>query len=223
MLASERNLARWDWVKWLPHALSARRSDAVGRSGWCPPRSSAWPTCSLPTLPTVLGSAPANTSDPARPARHRRRRRRRPTGSWHGVTLLDLPARWDELDDPTTLRLRLEGEPAADRRPRCSRCVLGISPSRPGRPVPPVTAEALARRLTPLRAGDSGRGATGAVGLPGLLGVCDLRTLDPPTAWRRPRSARDRLRVPIGHTEDGAVVHLDLKESAQQAWDRTGW
>ena len=30
VLCSEQNLAHWDWVKWLPHALSTRQSDAVG-------------------------------------------------------------------------------------------------------------------------------------------------------------------------------------------------
>ena len=30
VLASEDSLADWDWVKWLPHALSAQDSDAVG-------------------------------------------------------------------------------------------------------------------------------------------------------------------------------------------------
>ena len=30
VLSSEQNLAHWDWVKWLPHAQSAREADAVG-------------------------------------------------------------------------------------------------------------------------------------------------------------------------------------------------
>ena len=29
------------------------------------------------------------------------------------MTVLDLPSRWDELDDPTRLRLQIEGEPTA--------------------------------------------------------------------------------------------------------------
>ena len=34
----------------------------------------------------------------------------------HGVTVLDLPVRWDELQDSTRLRLQLEGEPLDDGR-----------------------------------------------------------------------------------------------------------
>ena len=50
-------------------------------------------------------------------------------------------------------------------------------------------------------------------GLPELLGIDHAEAYDPATGWR-PRSARDRLRVPIGVGADG-VVHLDLKESAE--------
>jgi S-DNA-T family DNA segregation ATPase FtsK/SpoIIIE len=48
-----------------------------------------------------------------------------------------------------------------------------------------------------------------------LLGLGDVRQFDPRAGWR-PRPARDRLRVPIGLGEGGALVHLDIKESAQQ-------
>ena len=30
VLASEQNLAHWDWMKWLPHSLSTEQTDAVG-------------------------------------------------------------------------------------------------------------------------------------------------------------------------------------------------
>src|SRR5687768_17682659 len=40
-------------------------------------------------------------------------------------------------------------------------------------------------------------------------------TFDPTKAWRS-RPARDRLRVPIGVGDGGGIVHLDIKESAQQ-------
>ncbi len=40
-------------------------------------------------------------------------------------------------------------------------------------------------------------------------------TSNPTSAWR-PRPARDRLRVPIGLGEGGSLIHLDIKESAQQ-------
>ena len=47
-----------------------------------------------------------------------------------------------------------------------------------------------------------------------LLGIGDVATFDPRPLWGA-RSAADRLRVPIGIDEDGGVVELDIKESAQ--------
>ncbi len=46
-----------------------------------------------------------------------------------------------------------------------------------------------------------------------MLGVGDPLTLDVRTAWR-PRPLHQRLRVPVGTTEDGSLVELDIKESA---------
>ena len=48
-----------------------------------------------------------------------------------------------------------------------------------------------------------------------LLGVRDPYTFDVPGLWRGRQAQRARLQVPIGVTEDGEVVELDLKESAQ--------
>ena len=48
-----------------------------------------------------------------------------------------------------------------------------------------------------------------------LLGLGDVHRFDPDAAWRG-RPARDRLRVPIGTGDNGSVVNLDIKESAQQ-------
>ena len=48
-----------------------------------------------------------------------------------------------------------------------------------------------------------------------LLGLGDIHTFDPASSWR-PRPARDRLRVPIGIGDSGGLIHLDIKESAQQ-------
>ena len=52
VLTTERNLTHWDWLKWLPHALSGQQSDAVG------PRRMV--TTSLDDLATML---PPDLSD----------------------------------------------------------------------------------------------------------------------------------------------------------------
>jgi S-DNA-T family DNA segregation ATPase FtsK/SpoIIIE len=82
-----------------------------------------------------------------------------------------------------------------------------------------TTAEAFARRTASLHtvtAAEASSGeTTGPTDLMDLLGLGDVHSFEPEAAWR-PRPARDRLRVPIGLGEDGATVHLDIKESAQQ-------
>jgi S-DNA-T family DNA segregation ATPase FtsK/SpoIIIE len=148
-----------------------------------------------------------------------------PPDGLHGVTVLDLPEHWGELDDPATLRLELEpgaGEPDDATTPlralrlreapivaRGDRCTLAV-------------AEAFARRLTPLYSAgtavtveEAGADITGPSDFMDLLGLGDVHAFDPAAAWR-PRPARDRLRIPIGVGEGGVPVHLDLKESAQQ-------
>ena len=86
-----------------------------------------------------------------------------------------------------------------------------------------ATAEAFARRLTPaahrLRPEeDADESAARSPARPTswtCSGSATCTTSTPAAAWR-PRPARDRLRVPIGLGEGGGLVHLDIKESAQQ-------
>ncbi|MBS2545726.1 type VII secretion protein EccCa [Catenulispora sp. NL8] len=88
-----------------------------------------------------------------------------------------------------------------------------------GRPdtVSPARAEATAKVLAPYRtsaASVSGGPAEVDIELTGLLGIPDAAAHDPLAYWQR-RSPRARLRVPIGVTEAGVPVELDIKESAQ--------
>ncbi|MGJ8493642.1 hypothetical protein ACR4XK_12675, partial [Glaesserella parasuis] len=76
---------------------------------------------------------------------------------------------------------------------------------------------ALARQLTPRHrvapmATSTPMSAT--FGLAGVLGLGDPRDVDVRETWK-PRSPRDRLRIPIGIDPDGRPVDLDLKESAE--------
>lgn len=228
VLASEENLAHWDWVKWLPHTRSQRQSDAIG-----PRRLVSTDLAELAALlPQDLSDRPRFGADerPATPhvllvldgdvlppGNHVI-----PPDGLHGVTVLDLPARWDELADASRLRIRVDGEPAPDGRTPVVALILHAEPVRArADQCDLATAEAFARRLTPLQTPAAGGAepASGEISGPSdfmeLLALGDVRRLDPPAAWR-PRPARDRLRVPIGLGEGGAVVHLDLKESAQQ-------
>ena len=229
VLSSEQNLTHWDWIKWLPHAQSAREVDAVG-----PMRLVTTSIGDLGNLlPPDLSDRPRFGADERPPTPHillvidgghlPPGNHIVPPDGLHGVTLLDLPSRWDELEDSTRLRLQFaEGRPQLGKMP-----ILAIRVRE--EPIKALidqcdiaTAEAFARRLAPLKtiSADSSSGA--AVDITSttpdhmeLLGLGDIHTYDTATAWR-PRPARDRLRVPIGIGDSGGLVHLDIKESAQQ-------
>ncbi|HEY3014125.1 MAG TPA: type VII secretion protein EccCa [Nocardioides sp.] len=228
VLSSPQNLAHWDWLKWLPHNHSSQRMDAVG-----PMRMVSTSIDELGSLlPQDLADRPRFGADerPATPhillvvdgghlppGNHII-----PTYGLHGVTVIDLPTHWDELEDSTRLRIefgaaaplngkfpvnavRLREEPVKALADQCDL----------------ATAEAFARRLAPLHTVSvGGEAVTGEPAGPTdfmeLLGLGDIHDFDPTRAWR-PRPARDRLRVPIGVAGEGAgIVHLDIKESAQQ-------
>ncbi len=230
VLASERTLVHWDWLKWLPHAASGRASDAAG-----PARMVTTSLSDLSALlPADLGDRPRFGADdrPATPhillvtdgALLPPGNHVVPPDGLHGVTVLDLPERWDELDSPTSLRLHLEESEGDDDAVPMRALRLREEPVRAyGDQCTLSTAEASARRLAPLPTGaaspsaeaTAGGDLVGPVDVMDLLGLGDVGSFDPAAAWR-PRPARDRLRVPIGLGEAGAVVPLDLKESAQQ-------
>lgn len=78
-------------------------------------------------------------------------------------------------------------------------------------------AEALARQLAPMRTGggDEDEPLLANLDFTDLLNLGDAGSIDVARTWR-PRSAGERLRVPIGVGVDGAPVMLDLKEAAQE-------
>jgi len=225
VLACPHHLPHWDWVKWLPHAHSERRRDAVG-----PMRTVV---SALSDLRALLPAESAESAerdgtphvllvvDGVEPPDELVVRR----DGLPGVTVVDLPSRWDELDDPARVRIRLADADADARarghgrrdRGRTAVVLHGHDEPFPARAdqLTIADAEALARRLAPLRL--QGLGAEVAAG--DLPRAGDYRALlrdpfAPETGWQ-PRAARDRMRVPIGLGDDGTVVHLDLKESAQ--------
>ncbi len=233
VLTTEQNLAHWDWLKWLPHAQSAQQSDAVGPSrmittsladiaALLPPDLSDRPRFGAeerPASPHIL-----LVTDAARlpPGNHVV-----PPDGLHGVTVLDLPTRWDELEDPTRLRLEFdtlteEGGGTSDGKAPVTALRLREEPIRAlADQCDLATAEAFARRIAPLHTVTTGPTETSSGEITGptdfmdLLGLGDVHSFEPSAAWRH-RPARDRLRVPIGLGEGGATVHLDIKESAQQ-------
>ncbi len=226
VLASPSSLEQWEWLKWLPHAHSTEEVDAVGPSRMI--------TDSLSDLSAMLPKElvdrprfePGSTRAPSPqlllvldgvelpPGNHLV-----PEEGVQGVTVLALPDRWDELTDPQRLRLHVEGARRSDGRVALSALRAREAAARAlGDQLDAISAEAFARRLAPLHQGEGPareESLSGTPDLVDLLGLSDVRSYDVSTAWR-PRPARDRLRVPIGIGDNGAPVHLDLKESAQQ-------
>ncbi|GIJ28224.1 type VII secretion protein EccC [Micromonospora qiuiae] len=209
----------WEWVKWLPHAQHPTRGDALGpvrlvtssavelerlldevlapRSRFSP----AGPATDGPHLVIVLdGGDLTGTNELAG------------DGGIDAVTLIDLGTPPPRLLDRYALLLDLRGgrlrSHSADGPAEVGRAdALAIA-----------EAEAVARRLAPLRlaAATSRTDTTPGIepGLPELLGIGDPESFTADQGWA-PRSARERLRVPIGVGVDGGAVELDLKESAQ--------
>ncbi|QGN46448.1 type VII secretion protein EccCa [Micromonospora sp. WMMD558] len=216
--APERRPA-WEWVKWLPHAHHPTRTDALG-----PVRLVTSSAVELEgRLDEVLGSR--SRFSPAGPA----------TDGPHVVVVLDggdLTGAADltgesGIDAVTVIDLDTPPPRLLDRYALLLELRAGRlhSHSADGHAEVGVAdrldltdAEAVARRLAPMRLATAVHGGDAApgsdLGLLDLLGLGDAESFTAEQGWA-PRPPRDRLRVPIGVGADGGTVELDLKESAQ--------
>ncbi|KAA5830117.1 type VII secretion protein EccCa [Saccharopolyspora hirsuta] len=217
VLTTEAGQPEWDWVKWLPHNAHPRAEDAAG-----PLRLFA---CDHDELMDVLGPEVTDRGDhdpSGRPGiaepfvvvvAHLAEipgTSRLLDAGLSNVVLLDLTGQLP--GGPKVLRLTIDGEtvqfPVGDEEGSARRDELSL-----------VQSEALARLLAPKRTS----GAVDVVDQPlendfeltTLLGIREPRAFDVPTLWRSRMAQRSRLQVPIGVTEEGEVIELDLKESAQ--------
>ncbi|MDQ1172601.1 S-DNA-T family DNA segregation ATPase FtsK/SpoIIIE [Microbacterium testaceum] len=234
VLAGPGQTAAWDWVKWLPHAMSSRVQDRLG-----PARMIAASVDELvDMLPAQLASRPRFAPgagvtphvllivDGVEITGHEQLAG---LEGAQGVTIVDLPVRWDELDDPLSARVALADAPApvrvrrGDEKAPTATAEFIDGAGRAQTFVPDAMtvaeAEATARRLMPLRPAPmvvvDAPTTQGQLELTELLGLPDVRSVDFDRAWA-PRLERDRLRVPIGQEPSGTPLVLDLKESASQ-------
>jgi len=225
VLAPEHALPEWDWVKWLPHAQSRREADAAGpRRLLCSDldelmtllpadlseRPRFGPGSGAPIAPHVVIVVDSVYVPPGHSVITE--------DGVQGMTIIDIPERWEELTDETRVRLHLE-EDLGSERVRVAAVVPRQEPIRGFSDQMSIpAAEALARRLAPLYAGEGPvreDALTRNTELTDLLGIGDIYSISLDKTWR-PRPPRDRLRVPIGVGADGHSISLDIKESAQQ-------
>jgi DNA segregation ATPase FtsK/SpoIIIE, S-DNA-T family len=217
VLAGEPQLTEWEWVKWLPHNAHPREEDEAGRLRLI--------ATSFDALMGLLGSefddrpdheanAVPGITEPlvvvvahgvAIPASSRL-----VGAGLRNVVLLDVTGAM--TGGPKVLRLTAAGErveyPVGDGRAAARIDALSVT-----------GAESLARLIAPMRTGGtvdlSDKPLESDFELTALLGIRNPRTFDVAAKWR-PRAVQSaRLQVPIGITEEGQVVELDLKESAQ--------
>ncbi len=217
--AGPERRSAWEWVKWLPHAQHPTRSDALG--------SVRLVTSSAVELERLLDAVLASRSrfSPAGPATDGPHlvvvldggeltgaTELAGDGGIDAVTLIDLDTPPPRLLDRFALLLELRGGRLH------SHSADGPAEVGTADALTVAEAEALARRLAPLRLAAATRGMDAAPGaepgLPELLGIGDPEGFTTEQGWA-PRSARERLRVPVGIGVDGGAIELDLKESAQ--------
>ncbi|MEU3341150.1 type VII secretion protein EccCa [Streptomyces sp. NPDC006668] len=217
MLGDSAGQAEWDWLKWLPHNAHPHAEDSAG-----PVRLAA---ADHDTLMELLGSefgdrpdydqdASPSAAEPfvvivAQGVRIPESSRLLGTGL-RNVVLLD--ATGTMTGGPKVLRLTaqdghvefLSGDDTATAR------ADALSHD---------SARTLARVLAPMRTSGTvdlvDRPLETDFDLTSMLGIRDPYTFDVAAKWRSRAPQNARLRVPIGVTEEGEVVELDLKESAQ--------
>ncbi len=213
----------WSWVKWLPHAQHAAVRDGMGSMRLL------FPTLEL--MEKSLGPELAERGRFSRNAQPNQGQKQlvvvlddgHVTGDERlvtdagldGVTLLDLNGPRDGATARRSLQL------VVDRDDVAARTAAGIERFATPDAITIAEASATARRIGRFRPANAAHIVSLEAdsrpvdpGLMALLKIPDAAEIDPARVWR-PRTPRERLRVPIGTTPNGQPLELDIKESAE--------
>ncbi|WP_227998558.1 type VII secretion protein EccCa [Nocardia australiensis] len=214
--------AAWAWAKWIPHLQHPTVRDGIG--------SARMMYGSLGELETALSSELLE--------RGRFMRNPQPTqGRLHLVVIIDdgyvngteRLISESGLDSVTVLDLTAPENGLAARRGLqlvvgggevSAKSASGTEKFAVADAVSVAESESFARDLARFRIATAaqivslGDDTRADPGLMALLKIPDAAQIDPAKVWR-PRTARERLRVPIGVTPDGTPVEIDIKESAE--------
>ena len=217
VVAAPGSLEEWEWVKWLPHAqdseldgagtrrmiveslgeVEERLADELDSRGRFNPTGP--PVTDTPHVVVILdgGSVPPDSALAA-------------ADGLQGVTIIEVvPGELDEMRGGLAVRV----QPGQLVLESAGGAVYHGTPDV----LSEAEAEALARQLAPLRAGnqDEEEPLLANLEFTDLMNIGDPATVDVSRTWR-PRSLHERLRVPIGVGQDGNPVMLDLKEASQE-------
>ncbi|KXP11509.1 secretion protein EccC [Tsukamurella pulmonis] len=217
--------AEWGWLKWLPHVAHPAECDGLG-----PVRSVYGSAAELEdAIAAELAERGAFTrSAPVDPSRPHcvilldRGIAVTPGGvldaavGIDGVTVLDLSPEPDSLAARSGLHLVID-----ETRRLGARSAAGVEYFAQPDAVTAGAAQVTARRIGRYRPASmaelldfDGDAGPSDPGLPALIGITDPAAITPESVWRE-RTARERLRVPIGVGPRGEPVEIDLKEAAE--------
>ncbi|RSS83756.1 type VII secretion protein EccCa [Streptomyces sp. WAC06614] len=214
--------ADWEWIKWLPHALHPTDTDGAGAVRLIADTMSeveqligeefaGRPAFEPDAVPSRDEPFTVIVVDGPRPAAGRAA-----SAGRRNSIVIGLDDAFERKAARLTLWLRVEAGRLAmigsDRNGKETVTDLG----RPDT-LPRTAAARLAALLAPYRTGDGAEATeplTADFDLTALLGIHDLHRHDVPRHWEQ-RTARNKLRVPLGIGPDGTPVELDIKESAQ--------
>ncbi|WP_063042692.1 type VII secretion protein EccCa [Nocardia grenadensis] len=210
---------QWSWLKWLPHTQHPADNDAIGPSRMVyrtvaelrakvlaglnrgPFSANNEPALDKSHFVLLVESGGANTD--------------RDISGIDGCTWLRLGESEQSL--PRSLKFTVTAERALEEQtPRGSRLVgtadtMSVS-----------QATAVARRLSPYRLSTvveavAAEQASGSTSWEDMLGITDPGNIRVDRQWPTRRDAdRNRLNIPFGHDPTGQLVHLDIKESAEE-------
>ncbi len=215
--------ANWSWVKWLPHAQHAVTRDGMGSMRLL-----------FPTLELLETSLEAELAERGRFSRNAPPtqgvkqlvvvvddgfvtgdERLATDAGLDGVTVLDLNGPRVGVTGRRSLQLVIDGDDVA------ARTAVGIERFATPDAISIAEAETTARRIGRFRPANAAHivsldadSKAADPGLMALLKISDAADIVPAQVWR-PRSPRQRLRVPIGVSPNGQPLELDIKESAE--------
>ena len=214
---------QWSWAKWLPHLGHPVEVDGMGAERMFYTSLGALERSLEDELADRSRFSRTTTPDPDQP--HLvvviddgfvdGTERLIGDAGHDGVTVLDLTAPESGLAVRRGMQLVVSGRTLA------ARSAAGTEEFATVDHFPVAQAQTLARRIgrhhlaSAARLVDLGADPGGSSkDLMSLLRIPDAAAIEPAQVWR-PRSARERLRVPIGTTLDGRPVEIDIKEAAE--------